>query len=171
MIRIGIKHQPSRFGRYQEVHNTVISQFQARSFVGPETLVFDPAAYGILLKGEIGCRGNIVVNVDKFIEILDGSGETAIVQTRWYSYNVFVRGYYNIFRYDNQDADYLRQGHLDEHHKHHFDWRIGRELHGSPEWIGADKWPTLGNVLEEVEDWYWTHQAELPNPDSYPSVS
>jgi len=164
------KHCSNRFRSYHETHNTVIRQFQARNFIGTETLTFKPTAYGILLQGGIGCLGNIVVQVEKFIEVLNGAGEDAVVQTKWYSYNAFIRGNYNLFRYDNQDNDYFRPGHRDEHHKHLFDWRTGEELPTSPAWIGADKWPTLGEVLQEVEEWYWQHREDLPNPADYPDL-
>ncbi|NHC36888.1 hypothetical protein QH73_0019995 [Scytonema millei VB511283] len=169
-MRTGIKHQPNRFRSYQEIHSTVISQFKARDFIGAETLYFESIAYGISLAGEIACLGNIVVSVQKFIEILDGSGDNALVQTKWYSYNVFIRGQYNIFRYDNQDDGFLRPDHQDEHHKHIFDWKTGEELPNSPVWLGEDNWLTLGEVLQEVEDWYWQNREKLAKPDIYPEL-
>lgn len=164
------KHQPNRFRSYQAVHSTVISQFQSRDFIGAETLKFEPTAYGFLLVGEIGCLGKIVISVEKFIEIVSGFGEESMVRTKWYSYNVFIRGGYNISRYDNQDDEYVRPGHEDEHHKHIFDWRTGEENPISPVWVGVNAWPTLGEVLQEIEDWYWEHKSDLCNSDSYPNL-
>jgi hypothetical protein len=114
--------------------------------------------------------GEILVTVDKFLDILDGDGDSAIVQTCWYTYNASIRGSGNILRYDNQDGDYLRPGHLDEHHKHEFDWQTGAECPGSPHWIGEHGWLTLGEVLQELQDWYYQNFAQIPNPDSYPDL-
>lgn len=163
-------HLPTRFSTYQATHNNLLGQFKDRDFVGKENLCFTPSAQGIFLEGEIGCLGNIVIAVEKFLEILDGDRNDAMVQTLWYSYNVFIRGQYNLFRYDNQDDDFLRPGHQDEHHKHCFDWRTGEEVVGSPIWMGVDKWPTLGQVIAEVEDWYWEHREDIADPDGYPSI-
>lgn len=162
------RHGPNRFKNYRETHETVMNQFMGRDFVGSETLTFNPVPRAFLLEGEIACLGEIVVTVEKYIEILEGQGDNATVQTIWYSYNASVSNRGNILRYDNQDYDYLRPGHLDEHHKHIFDWHSGDEGAGSPIWVGKQNWPTLGDVLQELQDWYWHHRAELPNPDIYP---
>lgn len=178
-MKIADRHSPTRFKTYRETHETVMNQFMSRDFVGSTTLEFLPYAGGIRLVGEIACLGNIVFTVDKFLEILfcpyvlDDQAlpdDTTIVQTCWYSYNASVRGFGNIFRYDNQDDDYLRSGHLDEHHRHIFNWKTGQEGENSPVWIGRQKWKTLGDVLQELETWYWRHHSQLPEADSYPQL-
>ena len=164
------RHGPTRFSTYRETHGRVMNQFRSRDFVSSETLKFFPYPDCFRLKGEISCLGDILVTVDKLIDILSGQDDNAIVQTRWYTYNASVRGYSNILRYDNQDDDYLRDGHHDAHHKHLFDWRTGQEALGSPFWIGHQNWRTLGDVLQELENWYWQHRVELPNPEEYPDL-
>lgn len=164
------RHGPNRFKAYREIHETVINQFMDSGFVGFETLEFNPIPKGFLLEGEIACQGEIIITVEKFLEILSGEKDNATVQTVWYAYNASVRNRGTIFRYDNQDDDYLRPGHLDEHHKHLFDWSTGQELAGSPSWVGSNNWPTLGDVIQELEEWYWEHHSELPNPDNYPEL-
>lgn len=166
------KHSPNRFGRYREIHETIINQFKANNFIGDETLKFTPSRPSIKLSGEIGCRGNIVIKVDKLIDVIRGSGVNALVQTRWYAYNVFLRNHFNLFRYDNQDDYFLSLGqeHKDIHHKHLYDWEIGEELPDSPIWVGEDSWPTLGEVIQEAEEWYWSNQDKLEYPDSYPDL-
>ena len=166
------KHSPNRFGRYREIHETIINQFKANNFIGDETLKFTPSIPSIKLSGEIGCCGNIVISVDKLIDVISGSGVNAVVQTRCYAYNVFIRNRFNLFRYDNQD-DYfssLFAEHKDIHHKHLFDWETGEELSDSPIWVGEDSWPTLGEVIQEAEEWYWSNQDKLEYPDSYPDL-
>ncbi|ACB53126.1 unknown [Crocosphaera subtropica ATCC 51142] len=166
------KHSPNHFRQYIEIHETIIDQFKVKDFIGDETLEFITMGFSYNLIGEIACRGNIVINVDKLIDVISGSGVNALLQTRWYAYNVFVRNRFNLFRYDNQDDYFLSLGqeHKDEHHKHLFDWETGEELPDSPIWVGEDSWPTLGEVIKETEQWYWSNRDQLEYPDSYPNL-
>lgn len=158
------RHKPNLFGSYREIHETVISQFKYRDFISDDSLEFQPLYQGFCLSGEIACLGKILITVEKFLEILDGFGDNATVQTRWYAYNVSVQGYGNIFRYDNQHA---YPGHQDSHHKHIFDWRSGVEEIGSPFWVGENGWLTLGEVIQETEEWYWQNSCFLDNSNGY----
>jgi hypothetical protein len=167
------RHGPNRFGSYREIHETVLNKFKDKNLVGPDDLRFRSYGPYIRLDGEIACLGEIVILVDKYLSVLEPAGhdDNAIVQTSTYAYNVSVRGFGNIFRYDNQHDDFsFRPSHADEHHKHLFNWRTDTQLPNSPIWTGYDKWPTLGEVIEEVEEWYWDHHDELPNPDDYPML-
>jgi hypothetical protein len=137
-------------------------------FVGDDTLSVEPRAEGeIVLAGEIACLGRIVVDVFKVLEVLEGEGADAMVQTLFYSYNVFLRGGNNILRYDNLHP---RKDHPDDHHKHTYSWKTGEQLPGSPVWIGAEKWPTLGEVLREVQSWYYEHREQLERAEEFPSL-
>ncbi len=160
------KHQPNKYGSYVEIHTTVMEKFRAQGFIGSDNLLFESFLLeGFRLRGQIACLGGIVITVDKFIEILEHQGSYGLVQTKWYTYNVSLRGGNNIFRYDNQDKDYLRPGHQDEHHKHVFNPWNGCEIPNSPEWIGLENWPTLGEIIKESQDWYWQHREILNLPD------
>jgi hypothetical protein len=110
-----------------------------------------------------------VIKVDKFLDST-GLGKDPTVKTRWYSYNVSIRGYGNLVRYDNQDDTYLRNQHYDEHHLHIFNWVTGIENARSPYWIGDKNWPTLGQVIHNVELWYWTYKDELPSSENYSEI-
>lgn len=165
MSSINPRHKPIKFCRYQEIHDSYIESFVQRGFIGENTLRFEPDLYEIILLGEIACRGQIVITVNKSIEIIEGSGENALIQTWLYEYNVSIRNYGNVFRYDNSHS---RLGHLDNHHKHEFDWRIKETGEGKVTWIGEDQWPTLGDVIEEAEKWYWNNYIELP--EGYPQL-
>lgn len=149
-----------------------MEQLRASGFVGADTLSFEelPGAAGIFLSGEIACKGCIVISVEKFLAVLNGEGAAALVQTEMYSYNAFVRGWHNILRFDNQHPHALYPGHKDEHHRHDFDWQTGEEFPDSPQWIGVEKWPTLSEVIREVEEWYWKNRANLPDADAYPEL-
>lgn len=128
---------------------------------------------GVVLQGGIACLGNLVLTVNKFLEILsDPDDDDPMVETRFYKYNLSVRGYDTVFRYDNEHPWFLHPGHNDPHHKHWFDWRAGRELRPlSPVWIGADGWPHLHKVIEEAREWYYMNRHLLPEPDAFPDVS
>lgn len=146
-----------------------MNQFR-RDFVGADTLGIVPLGHVLILSGEIGCKGGIVVRVEKELEYVDApDGEMPSVQTVMYCYNVSVQGVGNVFRYDNQHPEYLRPGHSDPHHKHLFNWKTNDELSDSPVWIGAANWPTLGQVIHEVVDWHAQNYSDLDNPDGYPA--
>jgi Family of unknown function (DUF6516) len=138
-----------------------MEQFKVSRFVGAETLEFSNDLPGVItLQGEIACLGNIIVTVEKYLRILGGDGDNAMVQTFQYSYNVSVRNEGNIFRYDNSHD---RPGHADRHHKHEFDDE-GEQII----WIGYQSWRTLGQVLQETQEWYWLNRESLELPDTYP---
>ena len=166
------RHSPTRFDIYLETHEGHMEQLRSSGFVGPDTLSFDEVggASGILLTGEVACKGRIVVSVEKFLVVLEGRGAAAMVQTEMYSYNVFVRGGHNIFRYDNQHPERLYPGHSDPHHKHEFDPKTGEQLPNSPRWTGAQGWPTLADVVREAERWYWDNHRGLQASDEYPDL-
>ena len=151
------------------MHETRLAQLRATQFVNDDTLIFQAYPGELQIRGDIGCRGSIVVSVCKVLHVID-SGDIAdpFVQTFEYSYNASVRGYREFLRYDNAHP---HPGHADHHHRHDLDWRTGAPLAGSPTWIGASGWPTLGTFLEQVETWYWEHRDQLPDPDGYPVLT
>ena len=63
-----------------------------------------------------------------------------------------------VFRSDDAHS---HPGHPDHFHKHVF------EPPGAPEpgtvlWIGCDNWPTLFDVVRELQDWWETTGSRLP---------
>lgn len=140
-----------------------MEQFKRRGFIAHDKLSWRPFPGAVELSGEIACVGRIVVAVDKLLESVSGGADPCI-QTVMYSYNVSIRGRHNVFRYDNQHEHWRYPGHDDEHHCHLFDWETGDELEGSPIWIGASRWPTLGDVIAETETWYLENRHLLPDP-------
>ena len=151
-----------------ETHNTCMYRFKQSHFVDDNTLIIGTRESGLWLYGEIACRGQIIIYVDKVLSVLQK--EPCLVQTTNYSYNVSLQGKCNIFRYDNMDDyHYLsRDNHSDTHHKHLFDYKALKEHDDSPIWIGEDGWPTLGEVIQEAENWYWKHKSHLSHPEKYP---
>lgn len=145
-------------------------QFIDCGFVEAETLEFTNELPRVIqLKGEIACRGNILITVEKSLRVQgDARGDNALVSTSYYTYNASVQGHGNVLRYDNTHD---RPGHPDRHHKHLMDWAI-RDERDDPNhqviWVGVDSWPTLGRVIQEVQEWYWLNRETLPSPESYP---
>ena len=139
--------------------------FASSGFVREHTLEFVPQGSAVLgIVGEVSCRGDMMVRVEKYLDVLENDSPDPLVQTFSYSYNASVRGASNVLRYDNWHA---HEGHPDEHHGHRMNWETGDELTGSPFWVGVTGWPTLSQFFEELERWYWEHREELPNPDGY----
>lgn len=159
------KHSPTKLSTYYNVHENRMDQFRSSGFIGEDTLAFDFIAANLLrIKGEISCRGDVVIRVEKNLVVIDDGTTDPLVQTVDYAYNASVRGENSFLRYNNL---HVLPGHQDAHHKNFFDWKTEKHLPGSPEWVGVEGWPTLGEFIEEVEHWYWEHKEELPNPESY----
>lgn len=97
----------------------------------------------------------------KTLEVLDSSCDP-MVQTFLYAYNANVRDHCSFLRHDNA---HVHPGHPDVHHRHEFDWQTGEQTR-PPEWCGVDGWPTLGDFIAAVRDWYYAHMNELPNPET-----
>lgn len=162
------KHSPARFSTYFNTHENWMDRFRSGGFIGEDSLAFDFLQAGLLkVRGEISCRGNIAIRVEKTLDVLDDETTDPQVQTVLYAYNASVRGYKSFLRYNNL---HRVTGHKDEHHKNFFDWKTEKHLPGSPAWVGEDGWPTLGEFIEEVERWYWKHREELPKPDGYGAI-
>lgn len=142
--------------------------FAAQDFVARHNLSFEFEGSEILsIEGEISCLGDMVIRVEKYLRVLEEDSPDPLVQTYSYSYNASLRTFGNVMRYDNLHP---HEGHRDSHHKHDFDWRTGEEFPYSPRWVGTTGWPTLSEFIEEIVGWYYRHQNELPNPDSYGEI-
>jgi hypothetical protein len=116
--------------------------------------------------------GDITLTVEKYLRVitedatpsavLEGDHDI-VVQTYLYSYHASVRGHGAILRYDNNHG-----GHPDSHHVHRCEWRNDDDDDaGRVVWIGEDAWPTLGDVIQELMDWYYANRDDLPRPDEY----
>ena len=73
-----------------------------------------------------------------------------MVRTVRYKYHVLRRvggRAINLFRYDNV---HTQPKHADWHHRHRYDAE-GNEIE-PPEHVGEERWPTLGQVIQEAFD-------------------
>lgn len=158
------KHSPNRLDNYQSVHETRMEQFLRSRFVVRNDLEWDYAEGAIQLIGRITCRGNIYIDVEKTLLVLGGEGVDALVQTVFYSYNVSLAGVGNIFRYDSPGkmGAVESMSHHRHHHKHTYDVFEG-DVRGRIDLIDDEELvPTLREVIEEAEKWYWEHVQRLP---------
>lgn len=158
------KHGPTRLSSYLAVHTTNMDQVIRGGFVSSDDLVVSASSGFILIEGTISCAGGIVIDVSKRIEILEGEGASARVQTASYSYNVHIQGIGNIFRYDSPDPVGETAGapaHHLEHHVHRYDVLRG-DKRGTIECIyEEDRVPTLREVIDEAADWFYAHAEAL----------
>jgi hypothetical protein len=143
-----------------DAHLGHMASLRATGIVGDDTIKLLRFADSLLMVGQIGCKGNIVITVEKLLAITDEE----IVQTVRYSYQATIRNGHKILRYDNQHAHH---GHADDHHKHVFNFQTGDELANSPHWIGVDGWPTLSDVIREIAEWHHEHYDELTDAETY----
>ncbi len=166
------KHGPSRYFSYIDVHNCIMGQLKRSEFVGVDAVEIDREGMEISIDGQVACKGCLVIDVHKDLICLgDPSEDNPLVQTIAYSYDVFIEGRGNIFRYDNFHPGFLYEGHRDEHHKHIFGWPPRPDDLGRVEWVGRERWPTLGEVVFEAMTWHASNYEALAeigiDPESY----
>ena len=133
-------------------HDTIMGRFVDSGFILENTLTI--ASTGnrlILMKGSLPCLGEIRLDVEKLLKVVEGTGMNALVRTVEYRYNasIFLG---NIFRYDSPHPD-----HNQFHHVHRFDV-FGGDFEGT---IGRSDWPHLGDVIDELEEWHYANYDRL----------
>ena len=143
------KHGPNSWDAYLAVHEHRIGDFRDH-FILEERLKYTITQTIVAWTGELVCADGIEIHVQKtqHVSIRDGR---RWVQTRDYSYQVIRRTgleVVQLFRYDNA----AHHAHPDRHHRHAYD-SAGQEVL-PVEHIGVDRWPTLGDVIEEAFD-HW----------------
>jgi len=89
--------------------------FLAEGFVVQDECDFTFLPHAVFLDGAIYCLGAIQVEVEKTIAILHDSGMRALVQTRSFRYNAWVKNGNNILHYESA------VGHRPLPHKRTFD--------------------------------------------------
>ncbi|MCC6997457.1 MAG: hypothetical protein IT370_22770 [Deltaproteobacteria bacterium] len=137
--------------------------FRDRGFVLEDDLQLEANGDGrILISGRVICEGGLYIGVSKVLSILSGDGPTSEVQTDAYSYNAVLGGIGNVFRYDSphlrqeDQSGHERPDHHQIHHKHTYDVLRGGEQTAISE-VSEIDWPTLGEVIEELADWYYAN--------------
>ncbi len=156
------KHAPIEVGKYFEIHAAAMRALEraGRVLRGCDGLTVEPVARGLLMSGRIQCAGGITIDVAKRLAILDGEGESAIVQTAAYTYHVMVDGLGNLLRYCGPHDDEAHPGHKPFHHKHSYDV-LRDDVEGTVATVDAETRPTLAEVITEACAWYYEHAAEI----------
>lgn len=162
-----MKRSPHRLQSYLDTHHAHMDSLRREGTVGGDTIEWGPAGGSdFRLHGEIACIGDIVISVDKTLEIQSGNGHQALVLGALYKYNAHLAGNGVIVRYDNV---HKHNGHRDEYHKHDGDPFAGTE-HPAV-WVGRDNWPTLADVIREVRGWRDANYSRLERPDAFPILN
>ena len=123
-------------------------------FVLQDGVTFGPFGDGFFkMSGTIECVGPIIIEVEKLLAVVDPKIPT--VQTCAYSYNAALRGVGNIVRYDSPHPT-----HHCYHHAHRYAILTG-DRDGTVEIIEDDGWPTIGDLIGELETWYYGNTAAV----------
>ena len=148
------KHGANSWDDYLLVHSSRLNDFLGH-FILEDRLTFTRTPDQIYWEGVLLCAEGIEIHVRKRQAVLIRSGRPW-VQTTDYSYQVLRRAKgaaIPLFRYDNAP----HHDHPDPHHKHRYDAN-GIEIL-PPEHVGAEGWPTLGDVIEEAFEHWQSNSA------------
>jgi hypothetical protein len=104
-------------------------------FLGEDGLLYTS------LSGEIYCKNNVVLYVDKVMETREAGKGRIQVKGFAYCYNAKITGRCNILRYDNDHT-------IEDYHKHVFDIKTGKQVARVS--LGRDDFPSLSDVLDEL---------------------
>ena len=152
------RHSPDRFGRWIADHQTMMQSFLRRAyFVHAENLALTDVGGGqVAVGGTVECVNGIYLTVSETLRVLDGEGMNATVQPVRYSYNAVIGKLGTLLRYDSP-----HETHHKNHHKHEFDVLAG-DTEGMVILLGGEEArPALGDVIDEVETWYYEHFDEV----------
>lgn len=133
----------------------------SRGYVDEDGVSAQPGANGrFYFDGVLYLRERALkLKVVKALEILD-SRANPLVQTASYSYHVSICSGGNVFRYcsphDNENAAHHRY-----HHRHAYDPFGPEPEKDSVSCDGHPDWPTLSEVIEEAEGWFWDNRTAL----------
>jgi hypothetical protein len=147
------QHRPNSWESYLSAHRGKLRDFEDH-FILDNRLTFDLLPEGVWWGGTLVCQDGIEVHVERYQRSFFRKG-SRWVETLFYKYEVIQRRagrIIQVVRYDNVHA---QRGHPDAHHRHVFD-PDGGEIE-PPEHLGSQRWPNLGQVLDEAHE-YWCRQ-------------
>ena len=150
------KHGPNRLAKYLRVHDAWMAELLHEGFVMEDRCTFTFLPSTILLTGTILCLNSVTIEVEKELAVLGGTGMNARVRTRRFRYHAWVRGTYNILRYES-----AHENHRPLPHKHVYNtFGDGREAEVI-DLAAENDIPTLGEVIRELQTWHSEHAARL----------
>lgn len=149
------KHGPNRLSNYIQVHESCMADLLDQGFVVLDDCQFAFFPNTVVLEGKIDCLDEVTLAVSKQLGILQGLGATAMVQTRSFRYQAWVRGRHNIFRYDSA------HGHRPYAHRHAYDTFGSGEETDIVRLANEEDIPTLTEVIHELQDWHQSNADRL----------
>jgi hypothetical protein len=113
------KHIPTRVDTYFAVHESVLEQFRHRGIIAGGNLETSWDFYPLVtMLGELKCRGGLKMYIEKVLQVNETADGVQWIHTIGYTYNLWLVGIGNIFRYDNCHP---HSGHHSAHHVHRFE--------------------------------------------------
>jgi hypothetical protein len=138
------RHNWLSWDQYHAAHLSNLARFP--TFVVDDRLTWLVGTTLVEWEGHLRCVDGVEIWVARTQDISRPAGRPPQVKTRLYSYHVQRREadvVRQVLRYDNAHP---HLSHADAHHKHTFINGVDTINH-----IGVDGWPTLGDVIAEVE--------------------
>ncbi len=151
------RHGWNSWDQYYNIHANFIDDYLGH-FILADEIAIDVTPDAITFDGRLVCVDGLEIHVTKLLDVRYLQSGRPEVRTRTYSYHVLRRHadrrVANLFRYDNIHP---HPGHADAHHRHEYDDDGVEERH--VEHVGAEQWPTLGQVIQETHQWWANHQG------------
>lgn len=146
---------PRRLRRYLREVDEAIEQAARSRFYVSHDLRYRTEPDAIVLAGTIQCEGGIRVEVSERLRVLRESTwlrrkNNPLVELTAYENNAVLLNRGTIFRYNSPHED-----HNQLHHVHRVDVLGTGEKTISP--LGEADVPTLRQLVNEAQEWYWTH--------------
>lgn len=138
------RHDWLSWDQYHAAHLSNLARFP--TFIVEDRIEWLVGTSLVEWDGHLRCVDGIEIWVARTQDISRAAGRPPQVRTRMYSYHAQRRtggSVHPILRYDNAHP---HSSHPDAHHKHTFAGGVETITH-----IGVREWPTLGDVIAEVE--------------------
>lgn len=148
------RHDWNGWDDYLAAHDRWIQNFE--HFIIDDQLIPTLTQTQVSWKGVLYCMDGLEISVRKKQQVQYVGGRR-MVRTIEYKYHALRREgvrTINLFRYDNI---HMQPGHPDPHHRHRYD-ASGNEIE-PPQHVGEDHWPTLGEVIDELHQWWVSWRA------------
>ena len=147
---------PRRFRWYGGSLASELSQGVRSKFVLSDTLRFLSEIDGVCLTGTIECEGGIRIEVEERLRYVRGGFFVPrdTIELVFYRYNMVLRNESLVFRYNSPHKD-----HNQFHHVHRYDVPGTGEQIKPPTRLRERDVPTLRQVLQEAERWYYQNVA------------
>jgi hypothetical protein len=154
------RFSPRRLRRYLREVDEALEQAARSRFYISHDLRYCTEPDAIVLTGTIYCEGGIRIEVTERLRVLRESTwlrrkNNPLVELVSYENNAVLLNRGTIFRYNSPHED-----HNQFHHVHRVDVLGGGEKTIDP--LGVADVPSLRQLVNEAEEWYWAHLGTGP---------